>query len=383
MSYVLKYRTNEGRQRWLTIGKHGSPWTPDTARQKAIQVLGAVVSGQDPAANKTALRRAVTVSEICDLYLADAEAGRLLTRGQVSKKRSTILTDRGRIVRHIKPLLGAMKVASVLRNDIEEFMHSVAAGKTACKAKTEKKRGLAHVKGGKGTASRTVGLLGAIFTYAVKKGIRPTNPVHGVMRFADGKRTRRLTEEEYGLLGVALRTAEQTKIWSASVSAVWFLVLTGWRSGEALNLRWTDVDFERRTAVLSDTKTGRSMRPLSKVVCESLQQLPRISELVFPSSRGGGAMTGFPRILQRIGDLGRVPRDITAHVFRHSYSSLASDLGYSEPTIASMIGHAGQTVTSRYIHTADVVLLAAADVIAEKTVDLLSQSTVISDGHQG
>jgi hypothetical protein len=48
VAYVLFYRTKEGRQRWHTIGKHGSPWTPDSARNEARRVLGAVVSGDDP-----------------------------------------------------------------------------------------------------------------------------------------------------------------------------------------------------------------------------------------------------------------------------------------------------------------------------------------------
>jgi hypothetical protein len=35
VSYILVYRTKEGRQRWHTIGRHGSPWTPDLARKEA------------------------------------------------------------------------------------------------------------------------------------------------------------------------------------------------------------------------------------------------------------------------------------------------------------------------------------------------------------
>jgi Arm DNA-binding domain len=147
ISYVLVYRTQEGRQRWHTIGRHGSPWTPDTARAEAQRLLGNVVTGADPAATKKTKRQAATVSELCDLYLADAEAGRLLTRRKVAKKSSTLAIDKGRIERHIKPLLGHTKVAAVTREDIDAFMHDVAAGKTASNAKTAKKRGLARVRG--------------------------------------------------------------------------------------------------------------------------------------------------------------------------------------------------------------------------------------------
>ena len=62
------------------IGRHGAPWTPETAREEARRLLGEVVKGGDPAADKKARRTAVTVAELCDLYMADVEAGRLLTR---------------------------------------------------------------------------------------------------------------------------------------------------------------------------------------------------------------------------------------------------------------------------------------------------------------
>ena len=141
ISYIVVYRTAEGRQRWQTIGRHGSPWTPDTAREAAKRILGHVVDGADPAAEKYAKRKAASVKDLCDLYIADAEAGRLLTRLKTAKKASTIATDKGRIERHIKPLLGSMKVAAVTREDIDRFMHAVAEGQTAAKTKPGRSAG--------------------------------------------------------------------------------------------------------------------------------------------------------------------------------------------------------------------------------------------------
>ena len=99
----------------------------------------------------------------------------LLTRRKLAKTESTLISDRGRIARHIIPLLGRMPVKTVRRGDIERFMHDVAAGKTATREKT-KPRGLSIVRGGRGVAGRTVALLGAIFTYAVRQGLRPRQP---------------------------------------------------------------------------------------------------------------------------------------------------------------------------------------------------------------
>jgi hypothetical protein len=128
--YVLKYRTLDGRQRWHTIGRHGAPWTPDIARNEALRLLGEVVKGDDPAGHKQKRRRAATVTDLCDAYLEAAKAGRILTRGLEAKKASTLATDEGRIKRHIKPLLGRLKVASVTDHDIERFRDDVAEGAT-------------------------------------------------------------------------------------------------------------------------------------------------------------------------------------------------------------------------------------------------------------
>jgi integrase len=250
-------------------------------------------------------------------------------------------------------------------------MHAVAEGQTAGRTKTAKKRGLARVTGGRGTASRTVGLLGAIFSYAVRHRMRADNPVHGTVRFADGRRERRLSDAEYLALGDALRKGENARIWPAALEAARFLTLTGWRSGEALGLRWVEIDLARRTATLADTKTGKSIRPLSCAACDMLRGLPQTGELVFPASRGDGRMNGFPKFWARITKLGAMPADVTPHVMRHSYASLASDLGYSEPTIAALVGHKGRTVTSRYVHSADAVLLAASDAVADRIAALM------------
>lgn len=374
VSYVVIYRTAENRSRFYTIGRHGAPWTPETARREARRILGSVASGADPAAAKKQRRHAESVNELCDLYLADAEAGRLLTRRKVPKKKSTIVTDRSRIERHIRPLLGLRAVASVTRADVESFMHSVAEGKTAVRTKTGKRRGLAIVRGGKGAAARTVGLLGAIFSYAVRHNIGTDNPVRGVERFADGHRLRRLSEKEYGAVGEAIQKASAGDIWPPALAAATFLALTGWRTGEAIGLTWREVDLERRTAILGDTKTGLSMRPLSRAACELLKRLDGNTELVFGAARGDGLMSGFPKFWARIALLGGLPRDVTPHVLRHSFASLANDLGYSEPTIAALIGHKGRSVTSRYVHSADAVLLVAADVVANRTLDLMGMA---------
>ena len=54
-TYVLKYRVF-GRQRFVTIGPHGAPWTPELARREAKRLLGLVANGKDPADEKAKAR---------------------------------------------------------------------------------------------------------------------------------------------------------------------------------------------------------------------------------------------------------------------------------------------------------------------------------------
>jgi integrase len=373
VSYVIKYRTVDGRQRWATIGRHGAPWTPDLARAEAKRILGEVVGGGDPARVKLEARKAATVAELCDAYLEAAKAGRILTRRKAVKKAATLDGDRGRIERHIKPLLGTLKVAAVTRDDIERFRDGVSEGATAAVIKTGK-HGLARVTGGRGTAARAMGMLGAMFAFAVRRGLRGDNPVHGVDRHAYEPRQRRMTEAEYAALGEALRTMPKSA-WPVAVAATKFLALTGWRRGEMLTLRWSEIDLASGTANLADTKTGYSLRPLSRAACNLLCSMPRLGELVFPASKGVDlTMHGFNKVWLRVAAKAALPTEVTPHILRHSFASIAADLGFSELTIAALLGHRKASVTSKYAHHADTVLLQAANVVADRVAELMSDS---------
>jgi len=209
--------------------------------------------------------------------------------------------------------------------------------------------------------------------------MRPDNPVRGVQQFEDGENSRRLTDPEYQAFGKALHEAEATAgIWPPAIAAARFLALTGWRPSEVLALRDNEFDLDRRTAWLPDSKTGKSMRPLSRAACDVLRGAARIggNSLVFPASRGDGdvIMAGFKRILRKMLKLGKLPTDITPNVVgRHSFSSVGADLQYSDLTIGTIIGHKKKTVTSIYARAADPVLLAAADEIADRVLELMGE----------
>jgi Arm DNA-binding domain len=135
-SYFYQYRTPQGRQRRATIGKHGE-WTPTQARAKAEDYREAVRGGRDPLAEKRALKEAPTVAEILDAYLA-SECFK-------DKAPSTQAIDRGRIERHLRPLLGRKHAHSLGAEDIKRTFNAIRDGKTATDVKT-RKRGRARVE---------------------------------------------------------------------------------------------------------------------------------------------------------------------------------------------------------------------------------------------
>jgi integrase len=247
-------------------------------------------------------------------------------------------------------------------------MRDVAAGKTAVDVRT-KKRGRAIVEGGKGAAARTVGLLGGILSYAVSEGIISINPVRGVKRPADGRRSVRLSAEEYRALGKALELAEAAgEPWQVT-AAIRLLALTGCRRGEIATLRWSDVDTTGACLRLSDSKTGMSVRPLGTAaisVLNTIKQRQGKSLYVFPGvvlkEKVDRPFTGLPNAWLRVLKLAKADDlpGLTLHGLRHAFASTAHDLGFTEITIAALLGHSVASVTGRYIHHVDSALVAAA-----------------------
>lgn len=369
-SYLVQYRAG-GRSRRAVIGLHGR-LTCDEARKEAAALLGQVAKGGDPAEERVTQRQAMTVAELCQRYRDAAEKGLILGKRGGPKKPMTLRYDIARMENHVIPLLGRRRVRDLTHADIAKFIRDVASAKTAGEPeKTDKLRGKRIVRGGRGVATRTAGMLGGILSFAVSEGVITTNPAHGVRKPAYERRRDRLDAEGFRALGAALAAKAGEGMNASAIAAVRLLALTGCRRSEIVGLRWAEVDASGHALRLADSKEGASVRPIGEAALALLAGLPRADSAVwvFPGERRdlpyGGLKGAWRHIIAAAG------LDISPHVLRHSFASVAGDLGYSESTIAALLGHAAGSVTGRYTHHLDAVLIAAADKVSAEIAKFL------------
>ena len=202
-----------GRFGVLTVGQ---------ARRKARDLLGEVAKDEDPANKRRAKRSGPTINEICDWYLRNAEAGKIIGRSRGPIKASTLQMDHGRIESHIRPLLGKRVIETLKLGDIEAAQADIAAGKTC------KPRGGA-TQGGEGVAACTMSSLHSILEHAVRLSEISNNPCAGRSRLASTPKMRWLSKAELRLMGAAIREAEAEGEHPTGIAALRLLLLTGFR----------------------------------------------------------------------------------------------------------------------------------------------------------
>ncbi len=340
VSYVFQYE-QAARSRRLTIGRHGAPWTPATARREAIRLRADVAAGRDPAELRAEAHRAATLTEFSERYLAEHAR---------PKKKPSSATEDARLLRnHILPALGRRKLASLARPEVARLHHSMRSTPFA--------------------ANRVLALLSKMFNLAEGWGLRPdgSNPCRHVERFKERRRERFLSFAELAKLGQVLGEIERGGSEpSIAVAAIRLLLFTGCRRSEVLTLRWDEVDLERGRLTLRDSKTGPKVVRLGAPALRVLAQLPRFDEspYCFAGRHGRGCFVGLPHIWERIRARAGL-QDVRLHDLRHSFASVGAGSGESLVIIGALLGHRQPATTSRYAHLADDPVRRAADRIAE------------------
>jgi len=236
--YVIKYRVF-GRQRFVTIGRHGSPWTPETARREAKRLLGLVASGKDPQTEKAEARAkaADTLGKVADDYLKYAK--------KKQKPRSYAETKRHLLI-NWKPL----HVASVFH------LHRRHIAARLAQIETER---------GAVSAARARAALSAMFNWAMREGFEiPANPVFGTNRPTEPKsRQRVLTDGELAEIWSACRDDDHGRI-------IKLLALTGQRRDEVGGMRWFEIDEDKKLWTIPGSRTKNHREHMVPLVDSAL-----------------------------------------------------------------------------------------------------------------
>lgn len=394
-SWVVEYRPNGGgrkvAKRRMTLGDP-AVMTPEEARSAARTILARVTGGADPAAERSEARKAETVAEIAERWLAEHIAPKRAVR--------TFQFYRTGLDRHVLPAIGQMKARDLTRRDVMK-LHGQIAAKAVRLEKPGKRQPKERTLGGPVTANRALAGLSAMLSWAGRAGLVPegNNPALGVERFKEEAKERFLDTNEIGRLGEALRLAETTGIpWvpqdesrpgakhlpkpanrvevfgAYPPAAVRLLLLTGMRLREVLNLEWSHVDRQRGMLNLPASKTGRKTIVLGAAAIALLDDVPRLGRYVIASTSAGLAGEQPRRDINRAWAAIRRHaglEGVRLHDLRHSFAATGAAGGASLPQIGSLLGHRVAQTTMRYAHVAASAERRVADAIGVEIADAL------------
>lgn len=344
-SYFLQTRI-KGRLRWITIGKHSSPWTAVTARREALRLLGDIADGDDPSIVKRDRRQAVTVQEAAEAFL-DIHGAKL--KGSTREEYRRLLKN------IILPTFGRHSIGDVSRSEVIR-LH-------------------ARLKDTPRNANFALSVLSKLMSWAEIEGLRETgsNPCRMITKYRERKRQRFLSDEEIDRLGRVLKDlADREEESPYVIAAIRLLLLTGARLGEVLSLQWTFIDLQRGLIALPDSKTGQKAIFLNEAALELLRSLPRQPDnpYVLPGTRDGQPIVNLQKPWRRIRELAGIP-DVRLHDLRHSFASIAAAQGSSLQVIGSLLGHTNTQTTQRYAHLVATHVREANEAIGAKIGSLM------------
>ncbi len=345
-AFILNYRIN-GRERRYTIGAYPD-WSVGAAREEAKRLKRQVDRGYDPMGQRHAERAAPTVAELARRFLEE-HAMRKVLRAQAD--------DRAMIEKLVLPVIGQLKVHDVRRDDIDRLHRDISRTRPI-------------------RANRVAQLLSKMFSLAVRWEYRSDNPVKGIHRNPEPKRTRYLSDDELKRLIAALASRPN----QTSANAIRMLLLTGARRGEVLNARWDQFDLEAGvwTKPSAHTKQKKEHRvPLSALVMQLLSQMRNSagsSPYVFPGRVPGKPLKEIKGFWAGVCKEAKI-EDCRIHDLRHTYASILASAGHSLPVIGALLGHTQPNTTARYSHLFDDPLREATEQVGSVVTDLSAAGT--------
>jgi hypothetical protein len=116
-TYIFQYRTGgrEAATQRVTIGEHGSPWSPDSARKEALRLAGLVRQGGDPREDARQRRKAAVTLAFSDY--ADFFVERYLKVNWKTWREAERILNRD-----VKPVFRRRPLPSITKADIDDLL---------------------------------------------------------------------------------------------------------------------------------------------------------------------------------------------------------------------------------------------------------------------
>jgi integrase len=311
-SWVFRYRVDGGRLREMGLGPLYTINLAE-AREKALRCRQLRLDGRDPIDERRAERaqrridaaKAMTFKQCAEAYIAAHQAGWRNAKHTAQWPAS--------LNRYAYPIVGALPVQAIDLGLVMKVIEPIWSTKPE-------------------TASRVRGRIESVLDWATTRGYRQgENPARwrGHLESQLPKKTKVRAVEHHAALPYREIGAFMVKLQKqggVGSRALEFAILTGARTGEIIDARWTEISMADRlwTIPAARMKAGKEHRvPLSDTAVELLTELlPRSGGYVFTGAREGRPMSHMT-LLMTLRRLGR--GDLTVHGFRSTFSDWCAE----------------------------------------------------------
>lgn len=323
ITYFVQTRIN-GQQRFFTIGTHGTPWTPEKARERATQILYAAKNGIDLDAYRDV-----------DLSLTFTDVFKLFFEATEHELKASTAKEYRRIAKvTLSPFFATKPFATISHRDAADLHRKLKDRPSA--------------------ANHALKLAKAVFYWAEENNLwkGDKNPCAKVKLYPTCARAQFLSVDDLKRLAHSFRWALATGAATPlQLSAILMLLFTGSRRGEVFTLQRSWVDRHRMLAHLPDSKTGSKVLHLNPQAMAVLDGIPEVegNPHYFPGARPGKCISGVRKPWDRIRKHAKLDR-FRLHDLRHSFASFAADGGATAQAVGAVLGHASIETTKIYLH---------------------------------
>ena len=204
------------------------------------------------------------------------------------------------------------------------------------------------------TANIELNTLSNFFNYCIEKDYLQVNPAAKIKKLNELSRLKTLSDEDINKL-IASTTNKLTR------DIMTFLIYTGCRKGEALNLKWDDVDLKNDVIAIKGTKTKYDRHiPISKPLKAILSGIEKKDGCEFLFNDNGRKLGNFRRsFMTACRNAGL--KDLHIHDLRHVFASKMVMNGTSLYITGELLGHRTTQMTKKYSHLVPETLKKAVD----------------------